>query len=131
MKLLGLLAGSALLAMSVSATAEEKAAKGAKAQAAGMEVMMMQMMKQQMAQTCKDQEMLSCMEITEAKCNEMMDGVLQKCISPNFGQLMAAQGMSEEERDALNTQMESCAEGVSAEHGIDKEKAKSCSPSKK
>lgn len=129
MKLLGLVAGSALLAMSVTAQAEDKAAEGAKAQAAGMEAMMMQMMKQQMAETCKDQEMLSCMEISESDCMGMMDGVINKCVSPNLGELMGAQGMSPEEREALNNSMEACADKVSNEHGIDPEKAQSCSPS--
>lgn len=130
MKLLGLLAGSALLAMSVTAQAEETAATdNAKAQqTAGMEAMMMQMMKQQMQKACQDKEMLSCMEVTQAECSEMMDGVLNKCMAPNFSKLMAAQGMSQEERDALNAEMENCANGVSQEHGIDPEKAKSCSP---
>ncbi|AKE52440.1 hypothetical protein [Kangiella geojedonensis] len=129
MKLLGLFAGTALLAMSVTAQAEDKGTESAQAQqAAGMEAMMMQMMKQQMAKACEDKEMLSCMEVTQAECNEMMDGILNKCMAPNFSQLMAAQGMSEEERDALNTEMENCANGISEKHGIDPEKAKSCSP---
>lgn len=131
MKLFGLLAGSALLAASFTAQAEEKAAEGANAQAAGMEAMMMQMMKQQMAKTCSDKEMLSCMEISESECNSMMSGVLDSCMAPNMSKLMAAQGMSPEERDALNKEMESCAEGVSKEHGISPEKAQSCSPNQK
>jgi hypothetical protein len=130
MKLLGLLAGSALLMASVTGHAEEKAtdAEAAKAQAAGMETMMLQMAKQQALKTCSNQEMLSCMEVAKSDCETMMNGVIDKCMAPNLGELMSAQNMSPEERKALNEKMENCANGISEEHGIDPAKAQSCSP---
>lgn len=131
MKLLGLVAGGVLLALTstMAFSAEKQAAP--KAQGAGMEQMMMQMMKQQMSKSCSNQEMLSCMEVSQSDCTDMMNGVLSKCVEPKIGTLLAAQGMSPEEREALNKELESCANGVSEEHGIDPEKAKSCSPSAK
>ncbi|MBV35902.1 hypothetical protein [Kangiella spongicola] len=130
MKLFGLTAASILLTLSLGAQAEGEATQGANSQQAGMEAMMMQMMKQEMAKTCQDKEMLSCIEISESDCNAMMTGILDKCMAPNFSQLMAAQGMSQEERDALSAEMENCSKSVSEEHGIDPEKAQSCSSNK-
>lgn len=128
MKLLGLVAAGVLFTMSLGAQAEGEATENANAQQAGMEAMMLQMMKQEMAKACQDKEMLSCLEISESDCNAMMEGVLNKCMAPNFSQLMAAQNMTQEQRDALNVEMENCSKGVSKEHGVDPEKAQSCSP---
>lgn len=130
MKLLGLVATGVLFTLSLGAQAEGKSTQGANTQQAGMEALMMQMMKQEMARVCQDKEMLSCLEISESDCNAMMTGILDKCMAPNFSQLMAAQGMSEEERDALTAEMENCSKSVSEEHGIDPKKAESCSNSK-
>lgn len=128
MKLFGLLASSALLLTSVSVQAAENSAETGQPQAAGMEAMMLQMAKQQALKTCSDKEMLSCLEVSEADCKNMMNGVIDKCMAPNLSTLMASQGMEPAEREALNKKMEQCADSVAEENGIDREKAKSCSP---
>lgn len=137
MKLVGLFAAGALLAMSSLTTTAAEGDAAQKTPPPNMEAMMTQMMKQQaqqqVKQTCSNKEMLSCMEFDASNCEEkmtkMMDDVLNKCITPNMQKLMAAQGMTPEEREALNKTIESCANETSGEHGFDTEKAKSCSKS--
>ena len=126
MKLVSLLAGSALLALSSAATF---AAEGEqKAQPPGMDNMMKQVIKQQMDKTCQNQEMLSCLEISESDCKSMMGDMMSQCIEPNMGKMMAMGSMGEEERKAMDQKMQACGDKVSKDNGIDPEKAKKCEP---
>ncbi|WP_223669382.1 hypothetical protein [Kangiella shandongensis] len=135
MKLVGLFAAGALLAMSSMTTTAAEGEAAQKTPPPNMEAMMTQMMKQQakqqVKQTCSNKEMLSCMGFEASNCEEtmtkMMDDVLKQCITPNMQKLMAAKNMSPEEREALNKTIESCANKTSDKHGFDTEKAKSCS----
>ena len=122
MKSLGLLAASTLLAVSITAQADE----AANSQAAGMETMMLQMAKQQALKTCANEELLSCLDVSKADCEGMMNGVIDQCMAPNMSKFMNAQNMTPEEEEALNKEVEECAEGISKKYGVDPEKAKSC-----
>lgn len=88
--------------------------------------MVLGMMKDQMAKTCQDSGMLSCLEVSESDCNKMMNDMLQQCIEPKIDVMLDSANMNAEEQKKLQDEMQMCGDKISEDHGVDPEKGKMC-----